>query len=64
MYLPPRNVFYKRQRLKRVSDPDTKCRGPGTEETKYHVCNKQVSRKRSNIKKKNYIHALIYIFYY
>ncbi|XP_050422411.1 thrombospondin type-1 domain-containing protein 4-like isoform X2 [Adelges cooleyi] len=34
-----RNVFYKRQRLKRVSEEDAKCRYP-SEESRYHVCNK------------------------
>lgn len=38
------NVFYKRQRSKRVSsDAENGCRGL-VEETRYHVCNKQVSR--------------------
>ncbi|XP_060862294.1 thrombospondin type-1 domain-containing protein 4 [Metopolophium dirhodum] len=44
-----RNVFYKRQRLKRVSDADNKCRGQ-TEETRYHVCNKQVCLKNSDFR--------------
>lgn len=52
MYLLRRNVFYKRQRLKRVSDVYAKCQGPA-EETRYHVCNKQVSRKRLIIQRYN-----------
>lgn len=62
VYYSHRNVFYKRQRLKRLSDADTKCRGPA-EETRYHVCNKQVSRFRSIIKHNIifYIRVLIYL---
>jgi len=42
-----RNGFYKRPRPKRVPDAADaiKCRGPA-DETRYHVCNKQVSRTR------------------
>ncbi|XP_025415701.1 thrombospondin type-1 domain-containing protein 4 isoform X2 [Sipha flava] len=44
-----RNVFYKRQRLKRVSNVNTECRGP-TDETRYHVCNKQVCQNNTDFR--------------